>query len=165
MAASPEKQWHSANCHCGIIQYRVLIRPLARDPVPHKVMNCNCHMCTRNGYLNVYPVRDEIRVRLPSLPTSAGEHKADTKEGEEVSPGSEELRSIPGILGYYVFDYGPRETEHVFCLHCGSSLWVDANGGKKAFQAMIEDAKAKGDDAKGQEKDIVAINVSHLPLI
>jgi len=169
-SAPTPKQWQLANCHCGTIQYRVLIPPLTGVSDPRKVMNCNCHLCTRNGYLNVYPTREEIRVRLPpSSPSRSPSGRAQTnnevageRELEEVSPGSEQLRSIPRILGYYVMDYGPRELEHVFCLRCGSSLWVDRNGGEKAFRAKIEDAKAKGDEEAAKEKDTVPINVRML---
>jgi hypothetical protein len=63
-----------------------------------------------------------------------------------------------------VFDYGPQEVEHVFCLRCGSHVWVDANGGEKAYQAKTEKAKAKGDEEAANEKDIVAVNVSYFSL-
>jgi hypothetical protein len=167
-SAPTPKQWQLANCHCGTIQYRVLIPPLTGVSDPHKVTNCNCHLCTRNGYLVVFPTREEIRVRLPLPPSSSpssrspsGRAQTDNeREFEEVSPGSEQLRSIPGILGYYVIDDSPRKLEHVFCLRCGSSLWVDKDGGEKAFRAKIEDAKAKGDEEAAKEKDVVVINVS-----
>ncbi|EUC42644.1 hypothetical protein COCMIDRAFT_39327 [Bipolaris oryzae ATCC 44560] len=43
-------QTYAASCHCGIVQYSVLLSP----PLPQcKVVSCNCSICTRNGYLLV----------------------------------------------------------------------------------------------------------------
>lgn len=142
--ASPLKTWHQANCHCGTVRYRVFLPPLASVPNPHPVMNCNCSLCTRNGYLNVYPQRHEIQVQI---------HR-DMNEGNrvEVVPGSETLRGDRSdVLGYYVYGVAPdKENEHVFCKKCGSSLWVDTKGGEAQAKKTMKDG----------EKDIVAVNVS-----
>jgi hypothetical protein len=129
MATAENKTWYSANCHCGAVRYRALLPPLPST----EVMSCNCAMCTRNGYLNLYPLRHEIKVRLD--PGNAE---------EEASPGTDAVRNSTLGLGYYPLE--AKGTEHVFCLKCGSSLWVDANGGEKG--------------ALDGEPDIVAINVS-----
>ncbi|OOF94178.1 hypothetical protein ASPCADRAFT_208700 [Aspergillus carbonarius ITEM 5010] len=43
---------HKANCHCGAVRFTVTLSP----PLPeYPVMNCNCSICSRNGYLLVYP--------------------------------------------------------------------------------------------------------------
>jgi len=47
---------YPANCHCGTVRYTVLIPSLA----DHKVNSCNCSICTRNGYLLVYPEREKV---------------------------------------------------------------------------------------------------------
>lgn len=136
-AASPQlKTWHQANCHCGTVRYRVFLPPLAGGSNPHPVMSCNCSLCTRNGYLNVYPHRHEICVRL--------------HDDTEAMPGSETVRKEKkDVLGYYyVYGGSPdRENEHVFCKSCGSSLWVDVKRGE-------EKATKEG------KEDIVAVNVS-----
>ncbi len=53
---SPAKVWYEANCHCGAIKYKVKMPPLETL----KVTNCNCSICCKNGYLNVYPKRTDV---------------------------------------------------------------------------------------------------------
>jgi len=52
----PELTSYPANCHCGAVRYTVKIRALA----DHDIVNCNCSICTRNGYLLVYPKRENV---------------------------------------------------------------------------------------------------------
>lgn len=53
-------QTYPASCHCGIVQYSVLLSP----PLPQwKVVSCNCSICTRNGYLLVYPERSQLHIK------------------------------------------------------------------------------------------------------
>ena len=47
---------YAANCHCGAVRLTVNIPSLT----DHKVMSCNCSLCTRNGYLNVYAERKDV---------------------------------------------------------------------------------------------------------
>ena len=47
---------YNANCHCGAVTYTVHIPSLTE----HKVGACNCSICHINGYLFVYPERQEI---------------------------------------------------------------------------------------------------------
>ncbi|KAJ4984259.1 glutathione-dependent formaldehyde-activating enzyme [Stagonosporopsis vannaccii] len=48
---------HSASCHCGSIQYTVTLSP----PLPHqKIGSCNCTICLKNGYLLLYPRREDV---------------------------------------------------------------------------------------------------------
>lgn len=124
-APSLPRSWQEGNCHCGAIRFRALLPPLttaeaaaAAIATPHfnadadnrhTIISCNCSICTRNGLLNVYPKRDEVRVRLGD-------------SDNEISPESEELRGKDSVLGYYMF--GDKEVEHAFCLRCGSSVWV-----------------------------------------
>ncbi|CAF9928768.1 hypothetical protein IMSHALPRED_007731 [Imshaugia aleurites] len=55
----PAKIWYEANCHCGAIAYGVHMAPLETQ----QVMNCNCSICCKNGYLNVYPQRADVVFR------------------------------------------------------------------------------------------------------
>lgn len=129
--AGESKIWYSANCHCGAIRYRVLLPPLVATAEPISVMNCNCSLCTRNGYLNVYPLRGDVRVQL-------GE--------EEVLPGSPALRKAKEeVLGYYMPRGAGEGNEHVFCKKCGSSVWVDVKVGQQ--------------QVLGGEPDQVVVNV------
>lgn len=105
------KSWYPFNCHCGAIRYRVFLPPLVppqasepspsssesdpevMKPVPVPVISCACSICTRNGYLNAYPLRSEVRIRLR---TGTGTDPKTTPEEEqydeeEVHPGSVQL--------------------------------------------------------------------------
>lgn len=53
---TPEFTAYAANCHCGAVRLTVNIPSL----MDHKVMSCNCSLCTRNGYLNVYTERKDV---------------------------------------------------------------------------------------------------------
>ncbi len=56
-SAQPEHEiWYEANCHCGTIKYAIKLPPLESM----EIMSCNCSICTKNGYLNVYPKRKDI---------------------------------------------------------------------------------------------------------
>jgi hypothetical protein len=51
---------YEASCHCGTVQYDVTLSP----PLAQwKVVSCNCSICSRNGYLLVYPERSQLRVK------------------------------------------------------------------------------------------------------
>jgi hypothetical protein len=45
-----------ANCHCGAVTYTFYVTSLAQC----EVTDCNCSICTRNGYLLVYPKRKHV---------------------------------------------------------------------------------------------------------
>ena len=113
------KTWHDGNCQCGAIRFRALIPPLTKKEDTeesadrHTVSICNCSICNRNGLLVVYPLRDQVKIRLGGSP-----------DAEEVTLGSEKLREKDSGVGYYQF--GGYVVEHVFCLTCGSSLFIDA---------------------------------------
>lgn len=53
---TPELTSYNGNCHCGAIKFTVKIPSLKE----HKVMSCNCSLCTRNGYLMIYPRRKDV---------------------------------------------------------------------------------------------------------
>ncbi|KAL4949822.1 Mss4-like protein [Aspergillus filifer] len=43
---------YQGSCHCGTVRFTFTL------PVPieeQEVVNCNCSICTKNGYLMVYP--------------------------------------------------------------------------------------------------------------
>jgi len=47
---------YNANCHCGAVTYTVHIPSLTE----HRVKACTCSICHANGYLFVYPERQEV---------------------------------------------------------------------------------------------------------
>ncbi|KAF2673827.1 glutathione-dependent formaldehyde-activating, GFA [Microthyrium microscopicum] len=49
---------YHANCHCGSVQITAKILSLAEYPV----CDCNCSICTKNGYLLVYPKREDFKI-------------------------------------------------------------------------------------------------------
>lgn len=52
---------HTGSCHCGAVRFRFQHEDLTRQPWWHvPVKSCNCSICERNGYLMVFPHRDEI---------------------------------------------------------------------------------------------------------
>ena len=81
------KRWYDANCHCGAVRFRFQMTDLSTTPINH----CNCSICTKNGYLCVYPKRSEMEwIRgydtLSSYRTSTKttEHKFCPKCGSSV---------------------------------------------------------------------------------
>lgn len=54
------RQIYNASCHCGAVQYDVDLSPPLRE---WKVVSCNCSICSRNGYLLVYPERKYLHVK------------------------------------------------------------------------------------------------------
>ncbi|KAG9029672.1 hypothetical protein FRB95_005013 [Tulasnella sp. JGI-2019a] len=97
MADSPSvetRQEYKGNCHCGALQYTVVL-PRSLEAKPAWVVSCNCSICTRNGYLLVYPLVKDVTFTKGSL--------EDTK-------------------GY---EFGNKRASHRFCPNCGSSVFVD----------------------------------------
>ncbi|GME22862.1 Aldehyde-activating protein [Neofusicoccum parvum] len=48
---------YPANCHCGRVQFTVTLP----DITTQQVVRCNCSICTRNGYLLVYPKVEDVK--------------------------------------------------------------------------------------------------------
>ena len=55
---SPKKSY-DANCHCGAVRYTIKY-PDLENPQTQPVLDCNCSICTKNGYLLIYPTREDI---------------------------------------------------------------------------------------------------------
>ncbi|KAF2708298.1 hypothetical protein K504DRAFT_381442 [Pleomassaria siparia CBS 279.74] len=53
-------QTYEAICHCGAMQYSVTLSPPLTE---QKVVSCNCSICARNGYLLVYPYRENFNLK------------------------------------------------------------------------------------------------------
>lgn len=83
---------HKANCHCGALKFTFSISPPLDD---YPVVECNCSICQRNGYLLVYPIKENLKL------------------GDD----SEEA------LGSYTF--GNENVKHIFCKECGSSVFFE----------------------------------------
>lgn len=48
---------YDGHCHCGEVKFQIKISPPFPD---HTVISCNCSVCHRNGYLLVYPARQDV---------------------------------------------------------------------------------------------------------
>jgi hypothetical protein len=56
--SSEEKKTYAGRCHCGEIKFTVSIPPLETGAT--SVMQCNCSICTKKGYLLVYPPAHDV---------------------------------------------------------------------------------------------------------
>jgi len=56
--SSEEKKIYAGRCHCGEIKFTVALPPLETGAT--SVMQCNCSICTKNGYLLVYPPVSDV---------------------------------------------------------------------------------------------------------
>ncbi|PQE27122.1 glutathione-dependent formaldehyde-activating enzyme protein [Rutstroemia sp. NJR-2017a WRK4] len=90
---SPEERTtHEASCHCGAVTFSVTLKfPFPKYPVN----SCSCSICSRNGYLLVYPMRSDIKF----------------------SPDSASNLSS--------YRFGSKAHAHKFCKNCGSSMMID----------------------------------------
>ncbi|KAF1959130.1 hypothetical protein CC80DRAFT_490105 [Byssothecium circinans] len=52
-AAAPPSTTYTGSCHCKRTTYTVTQSPSLTDPAC-EVTNCNCSICSRNGYLLIY---------------------------------------------------------------------------------------------------------------
>lgn len=59
------QQYH-ASCHCQLVRYTVTLSPPLHD-IESWVVECNCSICARNGYLNVYVQNDCIQFETVGL--------------------------------------------------------------------------------------------------
>jgi hypothetical protein len=48
--------WHTGGCHCGRVRIEVLA------PADLELLECNCSMCNRSGYLHLIVACDEFRL-------------------------------------------------------------------------------------------------------
>ncbi|CAK7565944.1 MAG: hypothetical protein SEPTF4163_003874 [Sporothrix epigloea] len=93
---------YGGGCHCGAIAFDVTLSPPlepitgSSDPA-HTVVECNCSVCRRLGYLLVYPERDKVVFR---------------------NKGGGQAR-----CGTYQFNLCAQS--HLFCKDCGSSVMID----------------------------------------
>ncbi|KAF2805494.1 uncharacterized protein BDZ99DRAFT_106240 [Mytilinidion resinicola] len=55
----PPSHTYPASCHCGSVQYTVTLSPPLTDPT-REVFECNCSICSRNGYLLVYAKHEDV---------------------------------------------------------------------------------------------------------
>ncbi|KAJ7764611.1 Mss4-like protein [Mycena maculata] len=98
--ADSQAQTYGGNCHCGAIKFTVTIPPLETTPL----YACGCSICTKKGYLFVFPPKSTITV---------------TK-----GAGSDGLGA--GVLTDYRFN--SKQLAHRFCGMCGTAFGIVRNG-------------------------------------
>ncbi|KAJ5207889.1 hypothetical protein N7449_002268 [Penicillium cf. viridicatum] len=54
-----ESSSHSGNCHCGAVRFSFTISPPLHE---YPTNSCNCSICTKNGYLLVYPFTKDFTI-------------------------------------------------------------------------------------------------------
>ncbi|KAJ5168529.1 uncharacterized protein N7482_004123 [Penicillium canariense] len=54
-----ESSTHSGNCHCGAVRFNFTLSPPLRE---YPTNSCNCSICTKNGYLLVYPFTKDFTI-------------------------------------------------------------------------------------------------------
>jgi len=101
-------QTYAAHCHCKTVQYEVTLSPPLSE---QKVVSCNCSICSRNGYLLVYPERSHVQVKSGedalktySFSVKRNLHKFCGNCGSSVffDPRMGEFGKTPDILGVNV---------------------------------------------------------------
>ncbi|MDI1485398.1 MAG: hypothetical protein OHK93_000535 [Ramalina farinacea] len=107
------KTWYPVSCHCRRTAFKILIPPLDSQ----QIYSCNCSICAKNGYLNVFP----SEIEWPQ--------GNDDDSGSGGSGGKENLKS---------YAFGSKKYAHKFCGECGSSVMIEEIGkeGGKGFVAV-----------------------------
>ncbi|KAJ5961318.1 uncharacterized protein N7479_008468 [Penicillium vulpinum] len=54
-----ESSSHSGNCHCGAVRFNFTLSPPLHE---YPTNSCNCSICTKNGYLLVYPFTKDFTI-------------------------------------------------------------------------------------------------------
>lgn len=105
---SSDAQTYNALCHCGTVQYTVTLSPPLAN---QKVVECNCSICSRNGYLLVYPLREQVvmksgeeALKSYSFGIKRNHHKFCGRCGSAVffDPRMPEFGESPDLLGVNV---------------------------------------------------------------
>lgn len=102
-STAKELKTYTSVCHCGKVKLDYKLPPL-EDPST-EINSCNCSICVKNGYINVYPFHKDVTVDCPD-----------------------------GQLTEYRFA-SDREKEpmgfvHKFCKDCGSSMYIDSTSSR-----------------------------------
>ncbi len=87
--ATPKKKttWKKGGCHCGGVAFEV------RTPGEIELVDCNCSMCSKTGYLHLVVAKKDFRL-------TRGEHQLTTYT---FNTGAKHLFcSICGIKSFYV---------------------------------------------------------------
>ncbi|KIW05881.1 uncharacterized protein PV09_03077 [Verruconis gallopava] len=93
----PESKTYTGGCHCGANKFSIPISPPLDSP-EQNLMNCNCSICARNGYIFIFTSEDAF----------------DWKSG--------------GFSSMTEYKFKTGKFKHYFCPTCGTSVCVNAEG-------------------------------------
>ncbi|KAL6870552.1 Mss4-like protein [Trichoderma novae-zelandiae] len=82
----PKTITYRGNCHCGAFVFETTL------PEIKSALHCSCSICTKKGYLWVFP----------------GKGNVDLVKG-----------SIEGLAAY---EFGPKKLKHLFCPNCATAV-------------------------------------------
>jgi hypothetical protein len=88
MSAPADMSWHRGGCHCGAVRFEVL----APDDV--ELIECNCSMCSKAGYLHL--IVPKSRFRLLSGEANLTTYTFNTGAAKHL------FCSVCGIKSFYV---------------------------------------------------------------
>ena len=86
--ASEQMRWKKGSCHCGAVTFEVL------TPDEVELVDCNCSMCARTGYLHL--IVPKGRFRLLTGKDTLSTYQFNTKSAQHL------FCSICGIKSFYV---------------------------------------------------------------
>ncbi|CAJ2508746.1 Uu.00g137720.m01.CDS01 [Anthostomella pinea] len=101
------KLTYKGNCHCGLVRFTAALPDIRMGTVNR----CNCSICTKNGYLLVYP-----RVEDVTFVSGLG------GEGDD-------------SLSVYRFGSGVKP--HRFCRRWGTSIFIDFSESDRAVERAV----------------------------
>ena len=88
MNKAPRKSWRTGGCHCGAVRFEV------RVPDEIELIDCNCSMCSKTGYLHLIVADGDFRILK-------GKSKL-TKYVFNTKSAKHYFCSICGIKSFYV---------------------------------------------------------------
>ncbi|MBI1329416.1 MAG: GFA family protein [Alphaproteobacteria bacterium] len=88
MAARKKPATHSGGCHCGAVRFEV------RAPDEIELVDCNCSICTKTGYLHLIVAKKDFK--LVSGKDKLTEYKFNTGSAKHL------FCSVCGIKSFYV---------------------------------------------------------------
>jgi hypothetical protein len=83
-----KKTWHRGACHCGAVTFDVRTAPEV------EIVDCNCSMCSRTGYLHLIVPKADFRITAGADKLTA--YTFNTRTAKHT------FCSICGVKGFYV---------------------------------------------------------------
>ncbi|MGF1469052.1 MAG: GFA family protein [Sandaracinaceae bacterium] len=88
MTETEDAEWKDGGCHCGAVRFR------ARVPKEPRVIECNCSICRKKGFLHLILARQDVRFRTGR--DALVEYRFGTRKAEHL------FCRTCGIHSYYI---------------------------------------------------------------